>query len=108
MLTTDKLNKSIYIGDWIERDQELMSECRLWKHVMCQAISDLYLGTAKEKLSVAEWIISDDYDQVCDMAELNASRLKKYLFEIANSKPIVARYLGEKLKKTIQNRSSPY
>ena len=50
MLMTDKLNTNIYIGDWIERDLELMSECRLWKHVMCQAISDSYLGSPKEKI----------------------------------------------------------
>jgi hypothetical protein len=82
-----------------------MSECRLWKHVMCQAISDLYLGNPKEKLSVAQWMESKDYEDVCDMAELNASKLKRHLVEIATSKPLVARYLGERLKKTIQNRS---
>lgn len=107
MLMTDKLSKSTYIGDWIERDQELMSECRLWKHVMCQAISDLYLGNPKEKLKVAIWMKSNDFDDVCDMAELNSSRLKVHLNEIANSKPLVARYLGERLKRTIQNRSFP-
>ena len=104
---TAKLSKSTYIGDWIERDQELMSECRLWKYVMCQAISDLYLGNPKEKLKVAISMKSNDFDDVCDMAELNSSRLKVHLNEIANSKPLVARYLGERLKRTIQNRSFP-
>ena len=107
MLMTDKSSKSTYIGDWIERDLELMSECRLWKYVMCQAISDLYLGSPKEKLNVAMWVKSNDFDDVCDMAELNSSRLKTHLEKIATSKPIVARYLGEKLKRTIQNRSFP-
>lgn len=50
---------------------------------------------------------SNDFDDVCDMAELNSSRLKVHLNEIANSKPLVARYLGERLKRTIQNRSFP-
>jgi hypothetical protein len=105
MLMTDKLSRSTFIGDWTERDLELMSECRLWKHVMCQAISDLYLGSTREKLSVSKWIESPDYEFVCDMAELNASKLKIHLKKIATSKPIVSRYLGERLKKTIQNRS---
>jgi|TARA_R110000772_G_scaffold184_1_gene815 hypothetical protein len=42
------------------------------------------------------------------MAELNAYHLKKHFKEILVSKPIVSRYLGERLKRVIQNRSSPY
>ena len=61
--------------------------------------------STKEKLSVAKWIESPDYEFVCDMAELNASKLKIHLKKIATSKPMVSRYLGERLKKTIQNRS---
>jgi hypothetical protein len=85
-----------------------MSECRLWKYVICQAISDSYLGNAKEKLSVSKWILSQDFSDVCDLAELNADRLFKMIKEILVSKPVVARYLGERLKKTIQARSFPY
>ena len=105
---TDKLNKNIYIGDWTEKDQELMSECRLWKYVICQAISDSYLGNHHERLSVGRWVNSCDFEDICDMAELNAYHLKKHFKEILVSKPIVSRYLGERLKRVIQNRSSPY
>ena len=104
---TDKLSKSTYSGDWIEKDLELKSECRLWKYVMCQAISDLYLGSTKEKVNVATWMKSNDFDDVCDMAELNSSKLKIHLENIATSKPVVARYLGERLKRVIQSRSFP-
>jgi|TARA_R100001463_G_scaffold136044_1_gene200487 hypothetical protein len=74
---------------------------------MCQAISDLYLGSPKEKLNVATWMKSNDFDDVCDMAELNSSKLKIHLENIATSKPVVARYLGERLKRVIQSRSFP-
>ena len=56
-----------------------MSECRLWKYVICQAISDSYLGNTKEKLSVSKWILSQDFSDVCDLAELNADRLFKMI-----------------------------
>ena len=105
MLMTDKSSKRSCIGGWTERDLELMSECRLWKYVMCQAISDLYLGSPKQKLSVAQWIATQDFIDVCDMAELNSSKIKPHLHKIATSKPVVARYLGERLKRVIQNRS---
>jgi hypothetical protein len=85
-----------------------MSECRLWKHVICQAISDSYLGSAKEKLKVAEWLMSEDYVTCCDMAELHPENLHKLIKEILTSKPVVARYLGERLKKVIQDRGYLY
>lgn len=108
MSTTDKLNKSIYIGGWTETDLELMSESRLWNHVICQAISDSYLGGHHEKLSVARWVKSDDFEEVCDMAELNTDRLRGHMKQILTSKEVVARYLGERLKKVIQSRSSAH
>jgi len=43
---------------------------------------------------------------VCDLADLNAENIKKAIKEILESKPIVGRYLGEKLKKIIQNYSN--
>ena len=73
--------------------------------MICQAISDSYLGSKKEKISVGEWIMSDDFVSVCDLATLNSERLSKLIKEILTSKPLVARYLGERLKKVIQSRS---
>ena len=73
--------------------------------MICQAISDAYLGSKKEKLSVGEWIMSDDFVSVCDLATLNSERLSKLIKEILTSKPLVSRYLGERLKKVIQTRA---
>ena len=106
MLTTDKLSKNIYTGVSIGSNQELTSELRLWRLVVCQAISDSYLGTSKEKLAIGIWISGNDCDHVCDLADLNAENIKKAIKEILESKPIVGRYLGEKLKKIIQNYSN--
>jgi hypothetical protein len=73
--------------------------------VICQAISDAYLGSKKEKLDVAQWIISDEFTNVCDLASLNSEKLSKMIEEILTSKYVVARYLGERLRKVIQNRA---
>ena len=104
MLMTDKLNKNLYTGGWTEAHHELTSESRLWKHVMCQAISDSYLGTHHEKTEVARWIKSEDFDYVCDHSNLNSEHLFKMIKEILTSKPVISRYLGERLKRVIQNR----
>ena len=105
MLMTDKSKEKLFIGVWTETHHELTSESRLWKHVICQAISDSYLGTAKEKISVGEWILTEDFVAVCDLATLNSENLSNKIKEILTSKPLIARYLGERLKKVIQARS---
>tara|TARA_R100001440_G_scaffold61483_1_gene81422 strand:- start:31 stop:261 length:231 start_codon:yes stop_codon:yes gene_type:complete len=76
--------------------------------VICQAISDSYLGSPKEKLRVGEWLMTDDYIIVCDMAEMHPENLHKLIKEILISKPVVARYLGERLRKAIQDRGHLY
>ena len=108
MLMTDKLNRNIYSGELIGNNPELTSELRLWRFVVCQAISDSYLGTTKEKVSIGKWIQGDDFSKVCDLADLNTENVKKSIFEILMSKPIVARYLGENLKRFIQTHASRY
>ena len=73
--------------------------------MICQAISDSYLGTHREKLSVGKWILTEDFVDVCDLATLNSENLSVKMKEILTSKPVVARYLGEKLRKVIQNKT---
>ena len=102
---TGKLNKSIYTGAWTGKDQERTSESHLWRHVVCQAISDSYLGNKRQKLAVGQWIVSEDFIMVCDLSSLNSDRMEKLIKEILTSKPVVARYLGEKLRKVIQNKT---
>ena len=106
MLMIGKLRKNIYSGDSIGNNPELMSELRLWRFVVCQAISDSYLGTTRQKIEVGRWLQSDNFSKVCDFADLNTENVKKSIYEILSSKPIIGRYLGEKLKKFIQYHSS--
>ena len=108
MLMTDKLNRNIYSGELIGNNPELTSELRLWRFVVCQAISDSYLGTTKEKVRIGNWIRGDDFSKVCDLADLNTENVRKSIYEILMSKRIIARHLGEKLKRLIQNHSSRY
>lgn len=99
---TGKLSKSIYTGAWIGKDQERTSESHLWRHVVCQAISDLYLGDHRKKASIIHWMRSKDFEICCEFACLNHENLKLYLKEIILGTPLDAKMLGENLKRTIK------
>ena len=99
---TGKLSKSIYTGVWIGKSLDPTSESLLWRHVVCQAISDLYLGDNRTKSSIIEWVKSKDFEICCEFACLNHENLKKYLKEIILSQPLIARELGEELKRKIK------
>jgi hypothetical protein len=97
-----KSKKSIYTGHWIGANQEYTSESVLWRHVVCQAISDLYLGDNRKKANIIYWIKTKDYEICCEFACLNHENLKYYLKEIILGSPQEARILGETLKRTIK------
>ena len=65
---------------------------------------DSYLGNSREKVSVGKWLKSEDFSMVCDLGSLNAEEMSKLVKEILTSKPVVARYLGERLRRVIQNK----
>jgi len=70
---------------------------------MSQAISDAYLDDPKPKEEVIEWLRSDDFQVVCDLAAINAERMKRHFYEILSAKPALARFKGRKLKDVIVN-----
>jgi len=98
---TDKLSRRIFTGGLIGRGQELLSECRLWRAVISQAISDAYLSYEREKCEVEEWIKTEDFETVCDLADLDTDKMRNNFIYILNSKPAIAMFEGRKLKDLI-------
>jgi hypothetical protein len=48
-----------------------------------------------------EWLDTDDFETVCDLADLNPDFVKKAIRNIAESKPAIARFTGRKIKDVI-------
>lgn len=48
-----------------------------------------------------EWLDTDDFETVCDLADLNPDFVKKVIRKIAESKPAIARFTGRKIKDVI-------
>jgi hypothetical protein len=103
---TDRSKRSIYTGDWIGGTQEQSSECRLWRQVISQAISDAYLDDQRNKIAVITWLETPDFDDVCDFAALHPEQTKKHFYKILESKPAIARFIGRKLKDAIERQGN--
>lgn len=98
---TGKSNRNTYTGDWTRTAPELSSECRLWRAVISQAISDAYLDDLKNKRNVQEWVGTEDFTAVCDLASMNPEYMKKIFNQILKMKPAIARFEGRRLKEII-------
>jgi hypothetical protein len=88
----------------IGKTQEQSSECHLWRAVISQAISDAYLNEPKERDIIEVWIHSEDFVTVCDLADIDSSKMKNNFIYILNAKEPIARYEGRKLKDLIDRK----
>ena len=72
-----------------DRWQETKSYIRLWRATLDQLLQDLiYAGNGKEDkkahVNAWEWFKNEqeDFDLVCDLADLDSTRTKKELYEL--------------------------
>jgi len=101
---TGKLSRRIFTGGLIGKTQEQSSECHLWRAVISQAISDAYLNEPKERDIIEVWIHSEDFVTVCDLADIDSSKMKNNFIYILDAKEPIARYEVRKLKDLIDRK----
>lgn len=70
--------------------------------MISQAISDAYLDDPKNKREVKQWLDTDDFVTVCDLASVNPDYMKKTFHKILKDKPAIARFEGRKIKDLIE------
>ena len=69
--------------------------------MISQAISDAYLNDEKDRFAVEQWLETEDFQTVCDLADICSSKMRDNFLHILNSKSSIARYEGRKLKDLI-------
>ena len=69
--------------------------------MISQAISDAYLNDEKDRFAVEQWLETEDFQTVCDLADICSSKMRDNFLHILNSKSAIARYVGRKLKDLI-------
>lgn len=102
MRTTDKSKSSTSGGSLIVSDRALTSECILWRAVIGTVLDDLTSGKPPLVLEAIDWLNSDDFEEVCDMADVCPHTLKHCAKEIIHEKHHWRRrYMGRVLKSNI-------
>ena len=102
LLMTDRSSRNIFTGGLTETAPEQSSECRLWRQVLSQAISDAYLNDRKQRQSVAEWIASNDFRTVCDFAFVDFFEMRKIFDNILSRRGEEAREEGREIKQLLE------
>ena len=99
--TTDrsKANSSDTIST--ESHQGQLCESKLWRHVLGQAVHDIYQGDDKARKEVMIWLRSPDFLTVCDFADADPKTMREQLVALLSvSRPLAQKY-GPTLRQQI-------
>ena len=104
LLMTDRSSRNIFTGGLTETDPEQSSECRLWRAVISQSISDAYLPHKRQRQLVNNWVDTDDFIDVCDLASVDTRMMRKNIKYILSIHPSVGREEGKKIKELLTEK----
>lgn len=55
------------------------------------------------RIPVATWLLTDDFETVCGMANLNHNTIRKIVAEILSENPIRAQFMSKQLVEEIES-----
>lgn len=86
------------IGTSTEKDHDHSSALKLWKAVITQAVVDSYSDKRHDRLPVSRWLVNDDFETVCGLAQVEPYPIKKCLAEILKENGSIRAFvLGRKM-----------
>lgn len=87
MPTTDKSSKGSAGGESIQADRELESMSTLWRHVLLQALKDIFHADLNIRRDVNSWFNSRaSVEQVCDFAMISSEDIADCVVAIYSMK----------------------
>lgn len=96
--TTDRSEPRPLRDGLIETIQEQSSECRLWRNVLGQNVRDLYDIDQGVRSRAIVWIVSPDFEVVCDMADVHPSDMREQMYALSTLSLGLARKFGRQLR----------
>ena len=90
-------------GDSIEIIQDPISALRLWRTVISQAMSDASSEKKYHRVSVATWLLSKDFERVCDLASLQPEAVRQIIARLLAETPTRSQEISKRLISIIEN-----
>jgi hypothetical protein len=88
----------MFTGISIEIDHEQKSALRLWRAVINQAVADSFSEKRHDRVGVSRWLLSKDFETVCDFASFDPRVIKRCIAEILMENGSVrAEVLGKRM-----------
>ena len=103
--TTDRSAKRQSPDGSTPTDQEPSYVSRLWRNVIGQAVRDLYEGDPRARTEVFSWIVSPDFETVCDLADVHAEDMRGQFVALAALPSELCKKYGRLLREKIKDDS---
>ncbi len=81
--------------------QIISQEALLWRAVLAQAVRDIYDTDERVRRDALKWILTRDFETVCDMAFVEPETMKSQLANLATLSIGLARKYGSMLRSEI-------
>jgi hypothetical protein len=74
--------------------------------VIGQGVRDIYEGDPRAREEVFVWLVSKDFDTVCDLAEVHAGDMREQLTTLSGLPIALAKKYGRLLRERINLREA--
>lgn len=81
--------------------QEQSSVSKLWRSVLGQSVRDLYEGNERCRRDVFVWMVSPDFEVVCDFANVHPRDMLEQLTALSELPAALAKKYGRQLRAKI-------
>lgn len=81
--------------------KEMTATALLWRSVLAQAVKDVYSGDTGARMEVIRWLKSEDFDVVCEFAEVDIPSMREQLASLIALPLPLARKYGKPLRDQI-------
>lgn len=100
---TGRCDEKMFIGISTEIIQDPISSLHLWRAVIGQAFKDAASQERHDKLPVTKWVLHDDFEIVCGLAQLEPQPIKKIISELLREHPVRAFVMCKELITELEN-----
>lgn len=90
-----------HVAHWRRGVNEIPTESLLWRAVLSQAIRDIYDSNERIRKAALRWILTPDFQTVCDYAFVEPESLKGQLANLAMLPRELAIKFGRELRSGI-------